>query len=344
MAQLVKTVQENPVGAPSTPAATPAPASRSTRDAVVTLLPKVGLLGALLVTIAVFGVLEPDAFLTVDNAKSVLNSAAPLLVVALGLTVVLVMGDFDLSVAGMIGLGGSVAVILMAKHGVPWGLAIFLALLAGAAGGLLNGFLIAYLGGSAFVITLAMSTVFVGLEFAVTGQKTIFDGIPAGFSGFAQNRLLLDLPAQVFIAIALSIVIWVVLAHTQIGRYMHAIGSGPEAARLSGVRTREIRTLGFVIAAMMAVAAGILICSSSAASTPQVGTPYLLPAFAAAFLGSAAFKVGQFNAPGTVLGVVLLGVIQNGLTILALSTAVINIVQGAILASAILVSRIGQKG
>ena len=252
------------------------------------------------------------------------------------------MQDFDLSIAGMIGLGGAVAVVLM-SNGMNWGLAVVLALLVGVAGGMLNGFLIAYLGGSAFVITLAMSTVFVGLEFAVTDQKTIFDGIPNGYVDFAQKHILFDLPAQVFIAAGLAVLVWLLLSQTEIGRYMHAIGGGPEAARLSGIRTREIRTLGFVIAAVMAVAAGILITSSAASSTPQVGTPYLLPAFAAVFLGSAAFKVGQFNAPGTVLGVLMLGVIQNGLTMLSLSTAVINIVQGTILASAILLSRIGQK-
>jgi ribose transport system permease protein len=322
------------------PVVTPAPAPRRGLPAA---FPQFALLGALLVTIVVFGALRPDSFLSVDNAKSIVSSAAPLLVVALGLTVVLVMQDFDLSVAGMIGLGGAVAVTLMSMHGIPWVLAIGAALAVGVLGGLLNAVLIAYLGGSAFVITLAMSTVFVGLEFAVTGQKTIFDGIPDGYANFAQSTWLLGLPAKVFIAAGLAVLVWLLLSQTEIGRYMHAIGSGPEAARLSGVRTREIRALGFVVAALLAVAAGILVTSSAAASTPQVGTPYLLPAFAAVFLGSAAFKVGQFNAPGTVLGVLFLGVIQNGLTMLSLSTAVINIVQGAILATAILVSRIGTR-
>jgi ribose transport system permease protein len=339
MAQTATPVGPDAVGS-VVPTALPAPARRRALPAA---FPQFALLGALVVTIAVFGALRPESFLTIDNAKSVLNGAAPLLVVALGLTVVLVMQDFDLSVAGMIGLGGAVAVTLMAQHGVPWGLAIVAALGVGVLGGLLNAVLVAYLGGSAFVITLAMSTVFVGVEFAVTGQQTIFDGIPDGYANFAQNPWLFDLPAKVFIAAGLAVLAWLLLSQTEIGRYMHAIGSGPEAARLSGVRTREIRALGFVVAAMMAVAAGILITSSAAASTPQVGTPYLLPAFAAVFLGSAAFKVGQFNAPGTVVGVLFLGVIQNGLTMLSLSTAVINIVQGAILATAILVSRIGAR-
>ena len=336
MAQVAVPVAD-PVGEPA------APGPARSRLALPAGFSQWALLGALLVTIAVFGALRPSSFLTVDNLKSTLNTAAPLLIVALGLTVVLAMQDFDLSVAGMMGLGGAVAIQLMAVHSVPWGLAIALALLVGVLGGLLNAALIAYLGGSAFIITLAMSTVFVGLEFAVTGQKTIFDGIPDGFANFAQSRWLFDLPAQVFIAGFLAVVVWAMLSQTEIGRYMYAIGGGPEAARLSGVRTREIRTLGFVIAAVLAAAAGVLIDSSAAASTPQIGAPYLLPAFAAVFLGSAAFKVGQFNAPGTVLGVLFLGVIQNGLTMLSLSTAVINIVQGVILATAILVSRIGVR-
>jgi ribose transport system permease protein len=319
-----------------------APPSARRRPTIPPAFSQFALIGALLIVIAIFGALRPHSFLTIDNAKSILNTAAPLLVVALGLTVVLVMQDFDLSIAGMIGLGGAIAIVLM-SHGMPWGLAIAVALLAGAAGGMLNGFLIAYLGGSAFVITLATSTIFVGLEFAVTGQKTIFNGIPDGYANFAQKHILFDLPAQVFMAAGLAVLIWVLLSQTELGRFMHAIGGGPEAARLSGIRTREIRSLGFIIAGVLAVATGVLLTSSAAASTPQIGTPYLLPAFAAVFLGSAAFKVGQFNAPGTVVGVIMLGVIQNGLTMLALSTAVINIVQGTILASAILLSRIGQQ-
>src|SRR4051794_17818380 len=195
MAQVAVPPVADPVGD-----ASPIPPSPRSRLALPAAFSQWALLGALLVTIAIFGALRPDSFLTLENLKSTLNTAAPLLVVALGLTVVLVMQDFDLSVAGMMGLGGAVAVVLMGQHGVPWQLAIVLALCVGVLGGLLNAFLIAYLGGSAFIITLAMSTVFVGLEFAVTGQKTIFDGIPDGFANFAQSRWVLDLPAQVFIA------------------------------------------------------------------------------------------------------------------------------------------------
>ncbi|MBS1878702.1 MAG: ABC transporter permease [Actinobacteria bacterium] len=299
------------------------------------------LLVAFLVTIGVFGALRPSSFLTVDNLKSILTQAAPLMVVAVGLTVVLTMQLLDLSFASTIGLCGALAIVLMSQHGISWQLAVLIALAAGAACGLLNGILVSYFGGTALIITLATGTIFTGVEFAVTGQQTIIGGVPLKYGEIANHTALFGLTNQVYIAAVIAVLGWLLLAQTEFGRYMHAIGGNQEAARLSGIRTRELKALGFVIVGLGAAVAGILLTSSASSSTPQVGAPYLLPAFAAVFLGSAVFKLGQFNMPGTVIGVLFLGVIQTGLTMLNLTTDVIYIVQGSILVVAVLLSRIG---
>lgn len=324
----------------------PAAGARRRESAGVLLRegPRYALLLALMVTIGVFGALRPDSFLTIDNLKSILTQAAPLMVVAVGLTVVLTMQLLDLSFAAAIGLCGALAIVLMSQDGIGWQMAVLLALLAGAVCGLLNGILVSYLGGTALIITLATGTIFTGVEFAVTGQETIIGGVPAKYGEIATHQSLLGLTNEVWIAAIIAVLGWLFLAQTEMGRYMHAIGGNEEAARLSGIRTRELKVLGFIAAGLGAAAAGILLTSAASSSTPQVGAPYLLPAYAAVFLGSAVFKLGQFNMPGTVLGVLFLGVIQTGLTMLNLNTDVIYIVQGSILVSAVLLSRIGSRG
>lgn len=302
-----------------------------------------GVLIAFALTIVVFSALKPKVFPTVDNLQSILTLAAPLLILSCGLTVVLVMGDFDLSIGAIVGLGGAAAVVLMAQHGVSWPVAVVVGIALGMAGGLANGLLIAYLGASSFIVTLAMGTVLTGVGFAIDGQKTIFNGVPEGFRKLGQDDLLLGLSAPFWIACGIVVVLYLLLDQTETGRYMYATGSNPEAARLSGVRTRAMRLTGFVIVGACAALAGVLIDATSASSTPNMGSGYLLPAFAAAFLGSAAFRVGQFNIAGTVVGVLFLGEIQTGLLMLQLDSWVVNVVQGGVLIGAVLLSRAGSR-
>ena len=323
-------------------AAAAAARRRELTDRLYTILARYGLLVAFAVMILAFSLAKPDAFPTWDNAKSILTAAAPALIVAAGLTVPLVMQDFDLSFGSMIGLAGGAAVVLMADHSWAWPAAAIVALLLGLAVGFANGFLIAYLGGSSFIITLAMGTVLVGLEYVFTDQKTIFAGVAEGYVKIGQGEFL-GLNNQIWIAAGIALILWVLLDKSELGRYMYAIGGNPEAARLSGVRIRRIRLIGFVIMAVSAAIVGILLTAQAASSVPNTGVPYLLPAFAAVFLGSAVFRPGEFNIPGTVVGVLFLGVIQTGLTMLQLQTYVVNLVQGAILIVAVLVSQLGQR-
>lgn len=306
------------------------------------LLARYGVLGALLATIVVFGALRPNSFLTLDNAKSILTLAAPLAITAMGLTVVLVLGDFDLSIGSMIGLGGATAIVLMSKAGVAWQAAIVLALAMGLAGGALNGILVAYFNASSFIVTLGMGTVLTGLEFSMTGQKTLYDGVAAGYVSLGQHELL-GLNTQVWIALAVARAVYVLLEHTEMGRYMYAAGANPEAARLSGIRVQRLRLIAFVLVGAAAALAGILLTAQSGSSFSNAGQPYLLPAFAAVFLGSTVLRGGRFNPLGTLIGVIFLGVIQTGLTMLQLSTAVVNLVQGSVLIAAILLARLGAR-
>jgi ribose transport system permease protein len=323
------------------PVARPSPQRRAPH-AFQRFVSTYGLLVAFAAVIAVFGALRPEGFLTVENLKSIVTIAAPLLILSVGLTVVLVMGDFDLSLGAMAGLGGAVAVVLMSE-GTNYIVAIAIALLLAVAVGLANGLLIAYLGGSSFIITLAMTNALFGIELLFTKGSSITSGLNPDYLEIGQSSLLFGVNTQVYLAAAVAVLVGVLLGKTEVGRYMYAIGNSPEAARLAGLRSRGLRTAGFVVVAVSSTVAGVLLTSQGGASTPQQGVSYLLPAFAGAFLGSAVFKPGQFNVPGTVVGVLFLGTVQTGLTIMNFSTAVIDIVQGAILIAAILLSQFDRR-
>ncbi len=251
----------------------------------------------MVVTFAGFSLAKPDSFFTVLTLKAIPRDAAPLLVVALGATVVLVMNEFDLSIGGLLGFAGTFAVVCVssAHLGLPVAVAVVLGILFGAALGLVNGMLIAYAGASSFIVTIGMATVYQGADLQVLDQRTIFEGIPDrlrrdrvghAFSGFrtkpsSRSRCLL--------------VLWWFLEQSEFGRYMYAIGGNPEAARLSGIRVSELRTLGFVLSGACAGVAGILVSSQSSAANPTPGWGFLLPAYAAAFLGSTMWKPGRIH-------------------------------------------------
>jgi ribose transport system permease protein len=308
---------------------------------VSTILSRFGVLLAFGVMVIVFSVVANN-FWSGDTFKNVLTAAAPQLIVSLGLTVVLIMRDFDLSIGAMVGLADGAAISLMVYHGVAWPVVIVIALLLGIAAGLVNGWLIAVLRGNSFIMTLAMATILTGIELAFTSNNVVFQGVPTSYVNLAANQIL-GISNQVWIALVVAIILWILLDTTETGRFMYAIGGNPEAARLSGIRTRMLRIVGFMIVGFTAAGVGILISAYGAAYNPGAGSYLLLPAYAGAFLGAACFRPGEFNVPGTVVGVLFLGTIQTGLTYLNLQTYMINLVQGAILIAAVLLSTLAAR-
>lgn len=307
-----------------------------------TILRGPALLLLLFGTVATFSVLRPQTFMTYQNAQSILTLAAPLCVVAVGLTVVLAMGDFDLSVGSMIGLGGATAVVAQSELHLTWPLAVALTMLVAAAVGLVNGALVAWAGLSSFIVTLGAGTMLTGLEYSLTHQKTVYEGLDPAYSAIGRSSFL-GTNLQVWIAILVTLLLWAALRYTEAGRYVYAVGDNPITARLAGIRVSALRVGGFVLSAITAASAGILLTSQANSSFPNSGGPFLLPAFAAVFLGSTMRSTGTFNIVGTAIGVLLLGVVQTGLTMLQLSTAAVLLVQGGVLVLAVLASRIGKS-
>lgn len=301
-----------------------------------------GLFLALLLAIGVFSALRPDAFFSTTNARSVLTLAAPLLIASLGLTIALAVNEIDLSVGSMIGLSGALAVCLMSFYDVPWVLAITASLILGVIVGLVIGALVSFGGANSLIITLGMATFLTGIEFSLTDQRTIYTNIDPSYIAIGQSYLL-GMSVQVWIAAAIALFAWLLLEKTETGRFIYAIGANPNAAYLAGVPVNKLRIFGFVCVAVTASIAGILLTSQSASAFSNAGQPYLLPAFAAAFLGSTMSPDGRFTVVGTVIAVLFIGVIQTGLTMLQLSNGAINLAQGGLLIIAVMLSRLGRS-
>lgn len=317
--------------------------SRISGGSVADFLSKYGVLITLVAMIVVFGLLDPHTFLSVRNLKAALSEMAPVAVVAFGLTVVLIMGDFDLSIVGMIGLGSAIVVSLMATSGLPMVVAVILSLLIAAGIGAVNGTVVAKLGGSSFITTLAIGQVLTGINLKITGGQVIFDGIPESFDKIAGGTPILGIQNSVWIALAFFVVGYLMLEHTTLGRYMYAVGGNHEAARLSGLRVTAIRILGFVITAFCAMAAAILLSSAAAAYSFSLGSSYFLPTYAAVFLGAAVLRPGTFTILGTLIGAAFLEVVSNGLASQSAEPAIVQIVEGGVLAIAVLLSTFERK-
>lgn len=315
---------------------------RGTLERVGTLASRAAVPVALVGVVIGFGIARSSTFLTASNFKFILVDSAAPAVLALALTVILVMGEFDLSIGSMLGLGGASAVALMSIDHMAWPVALIVSAGLAVAVGLLNGVLIAYAGMSSFIATLAMGTMLVGTEFLFTGDTTVYSGVAKSYLKIGQ-AVTGGINVQVWIALGVAVILWALLERTEPGRYMYAIGGNREAARLTGLPVRRYLLIGFVIVALGSALAGVMITAQNGASSPQAGIPYLLPAYAAAFLGSTTFRPGQFNIPGTLISVFFLGVVGSGLTMLSLSTAVIDLVQGGILIAAMLLSRLGSR-
>ncbi len=308
------------------------------------VLARYGVIVAMALTFIAFCLLKPDSFFTLFMIKAILRDCAPLLIVSLGITFVLVMNDYDLSVGGLVALTATVAVAFVssAYFGLPPLLGIPLALLLGLGLGAANGVLIAYVGLPSFILTIAMGTVFTGLGLQITGSASIYQDVPEGYLAISGGRIF-GLSNQVYIALAVLVVAHVFLRHTEPGRYMYAIGGNPEAARLSGVPIRLLKAVGFAVVGLAAALTGVLLTSQAGAANPNTGLGFLLPAYAAAFLGSSMFRLGTFSAVGTALGALFLQIIGSGLTVLNLSGPLVQIIQGGILAAAILLARLNRR-
>jgi ribose transport system permease protein len=283
---------------------------------------------ALIALIGFFFAMRPDVFLSFTNVRNILYQVSILAIIAAAQTVVMVVGDFDLSVGATSSLAGATSAALM-LGGVPVWPAIGAGLIVGLLVGLLNGWLIAYIKLTAFVATLATMTSVIGVAYLVTAGTTLFN-LPPAFNELGQGRIF-DVPMPVYFAIALSAILWAVLRFTTLGRSWHAVGGNVEVSRLSGVNVRRARLLAFTVAGVVSALGGILLAA-------RLGSDNMMFSVAAVFLGMTVIRSGAANLVGTMVGVAIIGVMSNGLNILGVNAYIQQVVTGIIIILAVTLS------
>ena len=301
-----------------------------------------GTLFALVAIIIVFSIASPGAFGSMSNLINITQQMTLLAIVAIGATVVMAIGEFDLSTAAIVSFGG-IFVVHLFKLGVPAPLACVLVLAVAALFGAISGYIVSRFQVLSFIATLAAGTIIGGITFWISDGATLLGDIPAGFRDMARGRTL-GLPTLTWWLIATAIAVWILLDKLEIGRRLYAIGGNREAARLAGVPIVSNTMTAFVVSAVLAALVGILLTARIGSANPTGGGGYLLSAYAAVFLGMTAFREGEANLPGTVVGAAIIAVIGNGLTILGVSTFLQDIITGTIILAAVLVRRIGKAG
>ena len=296
-----------------------------------------GLVVAWALLVGGFGLASPSTFFSATNFDSVFSSGAILVVLTLGLLPSLAAGELDLSVGSVLGLSMILVAYTNVNLHLPLLLCVVVAIGAGVAIGAINAGLVIGLGINSLIVTLGMGTLLAGIALGVTSLPI------SGVSGVLvaiSTQSVLGLQLSVFYALGLMVALWYVTRYTPLGQYLLFTGANRSVARLSGVRVTALRAWTLVFASGMAAVAGVLAAGTFGAADPTTGPTFLLPAFAAAFLGSTAITPGRFNAVGTWCAVYFLQTGVAGLELLGLSGWVDQAFYGASLIVAVALPRV----
>ena len=299
-----------------------------------------GIIVCLVLLFACFALLRPEIFPTLGNLIAILKQVSLLGILAAGLTICLALGDFDLSVAAVATWSGVMVAALLPSMSM-W-LAIPIVLAMGMGIGLVNGFFAAVIGISPFIVTLATQTMLRGLTLWYTGGYSLYSGIPRAFVRIGRGTFL-GVPYLVYVMVLVYVLIYIAANRMAFGKKLYAVGGNPTASRFSGIHVVRVHLLAFVISGALSALTGILLAARLSSGQPRAGEGLLLSAFAACFLGATTFRVGRFNILGTLVGVLFIGTVNNGLVILGVPFYLQYVIQGAILVLAIAASRLARS-
>ncbi len=298
------------------------------------LASKYGLIGVLVIEIAVFAYLKPDTFFTLAQFQSIALTQAVVAILALGAVMPLVVGQFDVSLAFQLGLSQAICAKLIIENGLSWPVAGLIAIGVGVLIGAFNGFLVCVIRLNSFIATLGTGTLVLGITGWYTDNQQITGQLPTTFTDLTR-RTVADVPLTMVYVLVLMLVLWIAFEYTSWGREAHATGANPRAAYLAGVRVDRVTWTCFIGAGALAAFSGIVSVSILGASSPSVGLGELLPAYAAAFLGATCIRPGRFNSIGTVIAILVLAVGITGLQLFGAQPYVRDLFNGAALLIAI---------
>jgi ribose transport system permease protein len=300
-----------------------------------------GALLGLIVLVVILAITSPT-FFTAGNLVNILDQITVLGILAIGATAVILTGGIDLSVGAVLGLSTMVLGFLSHQGGLPVIVAMLAAILVGALAGLVNGLAITVTKLPPFIATLAMMSIARGLANMITdGQQIV--GYPDWFFNLSATKYLGFLSVTIITLFVLAAAAFVVLRYRSAGRAVYAIGGNAEVARLAGIRVKGVTTWVYVIAGALAGVGGIVLASRLDSSQPSAGTGYELDVIAAVVIGGASLVGGTGRITGTIVGVLIIGVLRNGLNLLGVSPFLQQVVIGLVIAIAVMVDVLRRK-
>lgn len=293
-----------------------------------------------IVVVIIFSILRPDAFFTLSNLINITKQISLLVIIALGATLAMSVGEFDLSVGALASLGGVVAAKL-AVAGMPMILCFTIPIALCFIIGWISGWLITKFKILSFITTLGVSTIIGGFTFWITGGATVFENIPKKFSVLG-SKSIIGLPLLSIIMICVALIFWFIMRHTSFGRKLYAIGGNEEASKISGIPVKKYKRLAFALCGMLSAATGMLMASRLGSAHPTGGDGYFLQSYAAVYLGTTVFREGVPNIWGTFIGAAILGILANGLTILQVPSFMQDVLTGCIIILAVIAQKLGR--
>lgn len=282
--------------------------------------------------------LLPGTFFSVGAARAIFAGQPVLVFLAMSALVTLVVAEFDLSIASIMGLSATIVPVLAGLHGVNVWLACLIALAASALAGAINAFFVVYLDVSSFVVTLGTGTLLIGIGQWLSSSN-IVSFQDEGFKKLALAPVL-GMPASFWYGIAVALIFAYILAYTPVGRHMLFVGANREVARLAGIKVKGLRTGAYIVSSLLAGFAGIILVSMLGGFDPTTSGQFLLPALAAVFLGTTVVQPGQFNPIGTMIAIWFLWTGIFGLQLLGFSGWVQNVFYGAGLVVAVALAKV----
>ena len=293
---------------------------------------------ALIILMAIITIINSN-FLTANNLLNLLLQVTSNALIAFGMTFVILTGGIDLSVGSILALSSALTTGLLGS-GMPVTLAILISLILGCILGMVNGLLISYGKLAPFIVTLATMTIFRGATLVYTNGNPITKGLSDTFLfQFLGQGYIVGIPFPVIIMFIVFIVLYVLLHKTAFGKSVYAIGGNEKAAYISGVKLNKVKIIIYSISGIMASISGLIITSRLSSAQPTAGVSYEMDAIAAVVLGGTSLSGGKGRILGTLIGALIIGVLNNGLNIIGVSAFWQQVVKGVVILIAVLIDR-----
>ncbi len=296
------------------------------------------LIGLIIFSI-IIAILNPN-FMTPDNVRNVLRQTSINAIIASGMTFIIITGGIDLSVGSTFAFA-SVVLAKLVGSGMPPALALVFGLVVGALIGMMNGMIIAKAKLQPFIVTLSTMTIISGLTLIITQGKPV--SVDLGALAWIGSGSIFTIPVPVIIMIIIIVICYFILTKTTIGRYVYAVGSNEESAKLSGVNVDRVKIFVYTLTGLLAALAGIIIMARLSSAQPNAGEGYELDAIAAVVLGGTSLTGGVGNVTGTIVGALIIGVLNNSLNLMNVSSYYQLLAKGVVILVAVLIDKRSKK-